>query len=238
MERLEHMKREDFLKDILKVYSLVSVLRDLDDYKVLHLRHKELGRDIILRSFSSPVSAYEKLLGIKNENLPQIYDVINLSDGQMVLEEFISGLTVAEVMETGRYRKRGVRRVLAAVLSGLSVLHERGIIHRDIKPENIIISDSGRVVLIDFNAARILKPASKDTVIMGTVGYASPELGIAGSDERSDIYAMGILMNVMLTGVHPSEKIARGEFGKIIRKCTAINPGERYESIEKLLMQL
>jgi serine/threonine protein kinase len=115
------------------------------------------------------------------------------------------------------------------------VLHERGLVHRDVKPENVMIDKNGRVVLIDFNASRKVSEACKDTVIMGTVGYASPEqLGVTQSDARTDIYATGILLNVMLTGKHPTEAFAKGRAGRIIRKCTALNPDDRYQCAEKL----
>ena len=113
--------------------------------------------------------------------------------------------------------------------------NDRGIIHRDVKPENVIVEMSGRVVLIDLNASRIESNASKDTVIMGTVGYASPEqLGLVQTDARADIYALGVLYNVMLTDQHPSVTIASGKAGRIVRKCTAVNPNERYQTATEL----
>ena len=91
------------------------------------------------------------------------------------------------------------------------------------------------MILIDLNAARQISNASKYTVIMGTVGYASPEqLGVTQSDARTDIYALGVLLNVMITGKHPSEKMAKGKAGRIVRKCTNVNPDDRYQSAEKL----
>ena len=97
------------------------------------------------------------------------------------------------------------------------------------------IQKNAHFVLIDFNATRKINLAKKDTVIMGTVGYASPEqLGVAQSDARTDIYALGVLLNVMITGKHPSEKLAKGKAGRIVRKCTSVNPDERYQSAEKL----
>ena len=102
-----------------------------------------------------------------------------------------------------------------------------------------MIEKTGRVVLIDFNASRKESPAGKDTVIMGTVGYASPEqLGLSQTDARTDIYAAGVLLNVMLTGKHPSESFAKGRVGRIVRKCTAINPDDRYQSADKLALAL
>lgn len=233
------MTREQYLAELFSVYSPVSVLSDKNDCKVLRLRNKELEKDLILRSFSTAMVAYEELYCIKCEHLPLIYDVVNLEDGQIVLEEFIEGVTIAEVMEVGRYRYLGTRKVLRAVCHALAILHERNLVHRDVKPENIIIDKNGRVVLIDFNAARKITAAIKDTVIIGTVGYASPEqLGVTQSDARTDIYAVGVLLNVMITGKHPSEKIAKGKAGRIVRKCTSVNPDERYQTAEKLASAL
>ena len=70
---------------------------------------------------------------------------------------------------------------------------------------------------------------------MGTVGYVAPEqLGLSQSDARTDIYAAGVLYNVMLTGAHPTVQLANGKAGRIVRKCTAVNPDERYQSAQKL----
>ncbi len=233
------MTREQYLTEIFKAYSLVSVLSDKNECKVLKLKNKEHNKYIVARSFPKVISAYEELYSINCANLPLIYDVINLDDGQIILEEFIEGVTIAEVMESGKYRYIGTRKILRSVCHALTVLHERGIVHRDIKPENVMIAKDGRVVLIDLNAARKISNASKDTVIMGTVGYASPEqLGVTQSDARTDIYAVGVLLNVMLTGKHPSETIARGRAGRIVRKCTSINPKDRYRSAAHLAKEL
>jgi serine/threonine protein kinase len=175
------------------------------------------------------------LCGIRCDNLPEIFDAIDLDDGQIVLEEYIDGVTVAQVMEGGKYHFRGAKKVLTCVCHALTVLHERGLVHRDVKPENVMIGSDGRVVLIDFNASRKVSEACKDTVIMGTIGYASPEqLGIAQSDARTDIYAVGVLLNVMLTGKHPTEVFAGGHAGRVVKKCTSLNPDDRYRSAEML----
>jgi len=235
----DSMIRETYIRNLLQIYALVSVLSEKNDCKVLRLRNKETGADLVLRSFPKYLDAYEILCAIHCENLPEIYDAIGVDDGQIVLEEYIDGITVAQVMQTGKYHYWGAKRILSDVCNALQVLHKRGIIHRDIKPENVMIEKSGRVVLIDFNASRKESTAGKDTVIMGTVGYASPEqLGLAQSDARTDIYAAGVLLNVMLTGKHPTESFARGRAGRIVHKCTALNPEERYQSAEKLAQAL
>ena len=229
------MTREQYLTVLFDACTLVSVLSNKNECSVLRVRNKSTEQDMVVRSFPTAVSAYEELYKINAQNLPLIYDVINCEDGQIVLEEFVEGVTISEVMESGNYHYLGTRKVIRAVCHALNVLHERNLVHRDIKPENVVIGKDGRVVLIDFNAARKISSASKDTVIMGTVGYASPEqLGVAQSDARTDIYAVGVLLNVMITGKHPSEKLAKGKAGRIVRKCTNVNPDERYQTAEKI----
>lgn len=233
------MTREEYIKGLLSTYSLVSILSEKNECKVLRLRNKTTGQDLILRSHPKQLEAYTLLCAIRCENLPEVYDAIDVEDGQIVLEEFIDGITVAQVMETGKYRYWGAKKVLSGVCNALTVLHEREIIHRDVKPENVMIDKNGRVVLIDFNASRKENQAGKDTVIMGTVGYASPEqLGLSQTDARTDIYAAGVLLNVMLTGKHPTESFAKGRAGRIVRKCTFLNPDDRYQSAEKLALVL
>jgi len=232
---LNKISCEEYITKLFNTYKLVSVLANRNDCKTLRLRHKEIGRDIVLHKLPKHNEIYELLLNIRCKYLPEVYEVINLSDGQIVLEEYIDGLTVAQVMESGRYHRRGAKKVLKSVCFALSFLHNHNFVHRDIKPENIMVSTSGRIVLIDFNTTRSETPARKDTNVMGTAGYASPEqIGISKSDSRTDIDAAGVLLCVMLTGQHPSEKIPSGKMGRVIKKCTNINPRDRYQSAEEL----
>ena len=229
----------EYIEKIRETYRLIGVLSEKNGSKILRLRHKTMEREIVLRCYERPVPAYEALVSLRAENLPEIYDVVTLEDGQAVLEEYIDGLTVAEVMAAGRYRYRGARQVLRGVCTALSVLHARNLVHRDVKPENIVIQKDGRVVLLDFNASRRMVPGKRDTEVLGTVGYAPPEqMGLTGSDARADLYAVGVLLNVMLTGLHPSEKMASGKAGRIVRKCTHVHPGDRYQTAESLVKAL
>ncbi len=233
------MTRNEYIEHILTPYRLVSVLSSKADEQVLRLRHRELDKDLVLRSYSQQKRAYPALLRYKCENLPLIYQVETLEDGQIILEEYIDGISLAQIMETGQHHPEGAKKVLMAICNGLSVLHGLHFVHRDIKPENILISGEGRVVLIDFDAARQFFEGGRDTQILGTVGYAAPEqLGLSQSDGRTDIYALGVLYNLMLTGKHPSDTLASGRAGQIIRKCTAVNPYDRYQTAEKLLRAL
>lgn len=234
------MDCKEYLELLMSAYDLVGVLSDKNGGKVLRLRNRKLGRDLICKQYDTPVKAYEKLKLLLHPNLPQVYDTVTCADGQIVLEEYIDGISVAQVLECGKYTYRGARSVLRDVCTAVGALHGLGIIHRDIKPENVMITKEGRVKLIDLNASRQLVPnKDTDTVILGTIGYAPPEqYGISQSDERTDIYALGVLLNVMLTGEHPSKKLARARAGKIVQKCTLIDPNSRYASVDKLLDKL
>lgn len=98
-----------------------------------------------------------------------------------------------------------------------------------------MLSNDRNVKLIDFDASRIMSDKSCDTAVMGTVGYAAPEqLGLSQSEPRTDIYSLGILLNVMLTGTHPTEKLAKGYLGHIVRKCIDVNLNKRYKNAKKL----
>lgn len=111
---------------------------------------------------------------------------------------------------------------------GLGKLHEHHIIHRDIKPSNMILQGD-RIRLIDFDAARIFKPGQEnDTKILGTRGYAPPEqFGSGQTDPRSDIYALGITMKILLGG-------QCGGLKKILDRCTELDPKNRFQNVDEL----
>ena len=112
----------------------------------------------------------------------------------------------------------------------LEFLHQKGIIHRDIKPSNIIYKDDGTIKLIDFDAARMLsKDKETDTKLLGTKGYAPPEqYGFAQTDQRSDIYAVGMTMKELLGSQYS------GRLNKVIARCIKIDPEQRVSSAKEL----
>ena len=103
-----------------------------------------------------------------------------------------------------------------------------------------MISNDGIVKLIDFNAAKEFDQSQiEDTRLMGTRKFAAPEqYGLSQSDGRADIYALGVLLNIMLTGEHPSRKLAAGRMGRIVQRCTMVNPEKRYKNILHLMEAL
>lgn len=229
------MTNSDYFETLKINYDIVKVLSRKNDSLSIVLKHKEEKKKIVYRYFKRPVIIYDFLKTISFENLPTVYDSFLIEDGQIILEEFIDGITVSDVIDNGVYTYKGARKVINDLCDALSILHQNGYVHRDIKPENIMIDNSGIVKLIDFNASRKESNATKDTIQIGTIGYASPEqYGIAQSDIRTDIYSLGVLLNVMLTGLHPTQKIAKGRAKKIIVKCTQINPNMRYNTVDEL----
>ena len=221
-------------------YDLVRVWRDTPQMTMRQLRHKALGRDLMYLSFEGDGAVYRLLQTVRHPHLPRIYEVRQEGNRCLVLEEYLSGSTVAQILENGLYTEDGVQRVMAAVCEGAGFLHRHGYIHRDIKPENVMVCDDGRVVLLDFDIAREYKPhARQDTCVVGTAGYAAPEqFGVAQTDTRSDLFAMGVMMNVMLTGRHPTRQAATGKLAPIIEKCTQLDPNKRYADVWALKKHL
>ena len=218
---------------------LLGALSEKEDAASFLLRHQSLGRKLTLRRFAEEKPVYRLLQTVSHPNLPLVYDTVSLTDAFVALEEYIDGITVAQVLETGCYTYRGARRVLTGVGAALQFLHKNGFVHRDVKPENIIVGTDGAVKLIDYDIARAVTAAPRDTRVLGTMGYAPPEQqGLAQSDPRSDIYALGVLLNVMLTREHPSVRLAPGRAGKLVLKCTAVSPEKRFQTVEAFMERL
>ena len=182
---------------------------------------------------------YGKLAALEHPVLPQLYYVAEDGASTYVIEEYIEGTNLQDWLEQkGFLPEEKVRRIGLQLCGALEVLHAQGILHRDIKPANIIYKRDGSVRLIDFGAARTYaksgaEEAPHDTNILGTQGYAPPEqYGFASTDGRSDLYALGRTLKVLLgPGYH-------GTLRKILRRCTQLDPERRVQSataLQKLL---
>lgn len=217
-------------------YQFVKRIKHNEKSEIVLLEHKTSHDRIIKRTFSGNAEVYKVLLNNRIENIPKIYEVIESDDKVTVFEEYIDGVTLSELLHEELYNEKSVRKLISELCDVLSLLHSHNIIHRDIKPENIMIDRNQNVKLIDFDSARIYKPYyPKDTEYLGTVGYAAPEqYGDTQTDQRTDIYAVGVLMNVLLTGKTPTSQLYNGELGKVIEKCIQVNPDKRYQSAEEL----
>ena len=189
------------------------------------IRHLASGRRFILRRFSGNGEVYRRLLDISCRYLPAIYEAAEQNGENLVIEEFIEGDTLDFLLEGALFTPQETKQIVKQLCQGLWVLHSMAAVHRDIKPENVILRGHD-AVLIDFDAARLHKPkAEADTQVLGTTGFAAPEQdGLSQSDTRTDIYSLGVLMNVMLTGKHPSKKLAEGRMGQVIQRCAQVKP--------------
>ena len=229
-----------WLEEILqKEYEQLRLIKESPRGSVRLIRHSATGRTFILRQFTGNPEVYRKLLDYTCPNLPTVYEVAVRGAENLVIEEYIQGDTLGFLLKDALFSPEETRNIVTQVCKALWVLHSIGAVHRDVKPENIILRGD-EAVLIDFDAARLHKPEHEmDTQILGTTGFAAPEqYGLSQSDIRTDIYSLGILINVMLTGEHPSKKLATGKMGRIVDRCTHVNPQHRYKNVLRLMEAL
>lgn len=181
---------------------------------------------------------YQALMEVRHPNVAIVYDCIYENGNTYVIEEFITGKTLADILEEkGTFSEKETAGIMTELCKGLDVLHrqEPPIIHNDIKTSNIMIKEDGGVKLFDFDISRIYKEGSyKNTKLMGTHEYAAPEhYGFGQSDPRTDIYSLGVTMHEMLTGVGLNQEhnvTYQGGLAKILRKCVEIDRKKRYAS--------
>ena len=175
--------------------------------------------------------AYLALRDLQAEQLLRIYQVLLAEGKTYVIEEYISGTTLQELLDKrGPLAEAQVRDIAMQLTEALAVLHKQKIIHRDIKPANIILRENGQAVLIDFGAARVLtREGARDTCILGTPYFAPPEqYGFAATDVRSDFYALGMTLRELLgDGYH-------GSLEQAIERCTEFDPKRRVASAAEL----
>lgn len=226
---------DQLLRAVDQYFDEVKVLRRSARGVITLLRHRKTGKRYVFRQFMGSADVYRRLLTVECPHLPRIEEAVD-SDGRVaVLEEYVQGDTLLFLLEGGLLDWTEAKKVTQDVYAALWVLHSLGAVHRDVKDSNVILRGSD-AVLIDFDASRIVKPElATDTVVLGTTGYAAPEqFGLSQTDGRADIYSLGVLLNVMLTGQHPSRKLASGKAGHIVQRCTMMNPDQRYQTVWEL----
>ncbi len=209
------------------VYDEIKVLKQSGKSMVQLVKGQDNGRLLVRKTLQGRHSVYGILQEISHPYLPTVYEVSFAGDSTTVVEEYIEGQTVGSV-ELSEKQCRIIGKEMCNVLS---FLHENGIIHRDIKPSNILLAKDGHIRLIDFDAARIPKEDSEqDTMLLGTRGYAPPEqYGFSQTDERADIYALGVTMKQLLGG-----SAEKARYKRILSKCTNLDPDKRYRSVSQV----
>ena len=177
----------------------------LDREVALKVMHADLARDAdFVGRFIGEAKSVAKL---SHPNIVGVYD--QGADGQYLYlaMEYVPGRTLRELMrERGWLPWQEALAIIDPMLAGLAAAHQAGIVHRDVKPENVLITDDGRVKVVDFGLARASAAVgnTRAGMIIGSVAYISPEqVTGAPSDARSDVYAAGIVLFEMLTGRQP-----------------------------------
>ena len=232
-----------------KEEELLESLFPKKSYLLKNKRHEKLilensrGDKIVRHYIKKPadISVYRTLSTITSSRLCTIYQVSESEDRYAVTEEYCSGMTFAEYIDSEKISDRDKIETACEILKGLHALHSCRVIHRDIKPDNIILCDDNSVKIINFDISKLHKTSNtSDTQLLGTIGYAAPEqFGFTQSDERSDLYSLCVMLNAALTGEHPSVKMYENKaVSKVLSKCLSINPNERYNSAVELYKAL
>ena len=220
-------------------YKEIGLLGE-DEKTAMKLVRNEEGNTLLCKRIdSSLLPIYRKLINVEHENIVTVYGITKDEYGILVVMEYFPSKTLEEKMlENGIFSVRDMKSVILQIAKGVSTIHDLGIVHRDLSANNILIDKSGRVKITDFGIARMYdKDKNADTRILGTHGYAAPEqFGFIQTDRKADVYAIGVLMNVMLSGKMPNEKLYKGDpkLMDIIQRCTSMKPADRYE-IEEIL---
>lgn len=226
------------LSELWSIYQELGILEP--EHRIRLVQHRKTYKLYVLKEYDQYDSGvFFWLQAHPVANMPQIIEVVQESGRLYVVEEYIPGETLQELLDTqGCFDENTVADYTVQLCAILTELHsaQPPIIHRDIKPSNIIISSDGVLKLIDVNAAkRYTEGAERDTALLGTMGFAAPEqYGISSSSVQTDLFAVGALMNVMLCGALPTAQSAGGNLERIIRKCLELNPTNRYHSAEEL----
>lgn len=201
--------------------------------------------------------------GLMHPNIVNVYDVGEESGFHYIVMELVEGITLKKYIEKkARLSVKEAVSIAIQVSMGIEAAHNNHIIHRDIKPQNIIISKEGKVKVTDFGIAKAATSNTITSNVMGSVHYTSPEQVRGGfSDEKSDIYSLGITLFEMLTGRVPfngettvavaikhiqEQMISPREYvpeipisvEQIVLKCTQKSPDRRYQYAPELIEDL
>ena len=195
--------------------------------EVYRARDPRIGREVAVKILPSTYSEDPNRLtrfeqearaaGLLNHpNILAIYDVGTQNGSPYLVSELLEGETLRNKLESGPLTKRKAIDYAQQIIKGLAAAHEKRIIHRDLKPENLFITKDGRLKILDFGLAKLIRPepsspqqsslqtaadASQPGLVLGTAGYMSPEQ-VRGlpADHRSDIFTFGAILYEMLVG--------------------------------------
>lgn len=260
-----------FISDRYEIIDKVGSGGMADVYKA---RDQRLNRFVAIKvlkpEYSSDKSFVNKFrgeaqsaAGLSHPNIVNVYDVGDDSGLHFIVMELVEGITLKRFIERkGKLEVKEAVGIAIQIAQGMEAAHDNHIIHRDIKPQNIIISRDGKVKVTDFGIAKATNSNTITSNAMGSVHYLSPEQARGGySDEKSDIYSLGVTMYEMLSGKVPfagdnTVSVAllhiQGEamplreldpeipvsVDKIVQKCMQKRPERRYHSASELISDL
>ncbi|WP_318764997.1 serine/threonine protein kinase [Lactiplantibacillus carotarum] len=222
-------------------YNLLGPLIDHHDFPLLVKKAGIVYVAKLARQDELPV--LQTLASHPVDNMPRIQPPLIGDDCIVSVETLINGHNLAEVLvDHGPYAPIEVAQVADELLQALTQLARLKLVHRDIKLSNVVVSH-GHYYLIDVNAARQYQEnQSTDTRLLGTSGFAAPEnYGFAQTDQRSDLFALGIVLKALLTGQVPVDSLDRTAWTPpdrlwrhFIQKATALDPSKRYQSAQTM----
>jgi len=246
--------------------------------EVYRARDTRLERDVAIKvlpehlaSDAAALARFNReakaIAALSHPNILAIYDIGAENGVTYAVMELLEGQTLGRCMKSGPLNWRAAIDIAIPIAAGLSVAHAKGVVHRDLKPENIFLTHDGGVKILDFGLARMQQRMSEaggdgletqPGVILGTVGYMSPEQ-VRGqtSDARSDIFSFGAILYEMVMGRRaferptPAETMAAilheppnglsqsgrnrpAELDRLVSKTLAKEPSQRYQSVREL----
>jgi serine/threonine-protein kinase len=177
----------------------------LDRTVALKVMHPSLAEDpAFVRRFIGEAKSVARL---SHPNVVHVFDQGTDNDVVYLSMEYVPGKTLRDILrERGRLPAREALEIMIPVLAALGAAHQAGMVHRDVKPENVLMTDDGRVKVVDFGLARAIEATNQTRtgVMIGTIGYMAPEQVTTGAaDVRSDVYAAGIMLFELVTGQQP-----------------------------------
>src|SRR5208282_5424538 len=265
-------------------YEIVALLGAGGMGEVYRARDERLGREVAIKVLPASFSGDPERLrrfeqearavgALNHPNILGVHDTGSQNGVQYIVTELLDGRTLREMLAEGALPVRRALTLFQQVANGLAAAHDKGIVHRDLKPENIFVTKDGRVKILDFglakqsaslplteslNGATLDTPLTESGVVMGTVGYMSPEqVRGKGTDHRSDVFALGAILYEMLsgkrafkrdTGAETMTAILREEppeltainpainpsIDRIVRRCLEKQPEQRFQSVADL----
>ncbi|MDF2541788.1 MAG: hypothetical protein K0S47_1506 [Herbinix sp.] len=260
-----------FISDRYEIIDKVGSGGMADVYKArCHRLNRFVAIKVLKPEYSNDKSFVNKFrgeaqsaAGLSHPNIVNVYDVGDDGGLHYIVMELVEGITLKRFIERkGKLEVKEAVGIAVQIAQGMEAAHDNHIIHRDIKPQNIIISRDGKVKVTDFGIAKATTSNTITSNAMGSVHYLSPEQARGGySDEKSDIYSLGVTLYEMLSGKVPfagdnTVSVAllhiQGEatplreldpeiplsIDKIVQKCMQKRPERRYHTASELIVDL